>query len=104
MSNQQQGARQIRSNTNLFVSCVPKRPLALDRQTTAATESGATSTTQHAMHTADISPKSLLGKKKSSKRCDTGTNACHWFLPWMLSTYYDLRGAQLNSRRNGFPS
>ena len=30
-----------------------------------------------------------------------GTNACHhWFLPWILSTYYHLRVAQLNNRRN----
>ena len=24
-------------------------------------------------------------------------HATHWFLPWILSTYYDLRLAQLNN-------
>ena len=26
----------------------------------------------------------------------------HWFLPWILSTYYDLRVAQLNNRRSDY--
>ena len=60
MITQQSAARSTSSNTNLFVRYVPTRPLALDRQTTTATESGTTATTKH---TAYISPKSLLGEK-----------------------------------------
>ena len=56
--------RRVRSNKNLFVSFVPTRPLALDRQTTTATESGSTSTTKLPIHTAYAAPKSLLGEKK----------------------------------------
>ena len=29
-------------------------------------------------------------------------HATHWFLPWILFTYYDLRVAQLNNRRNDY--
>ena len=88
ISNQQQGARQVRSNTNLFVSYVPTRPLPLDRQTTTATESGTTATTKH---TAYISPKSLLGEKNTKRvRCDTGTNACHSLVS-SVDTVYLLR-------------
>ena len=47
---------------NLFVSYVPTRPLALDRQTTTATESGTTATTKHAIHT-HFSEESSRGKK-----------------------------------------
>ena len=60
ISNQQQGARQVRSNTKLFVSYAPMRPLALDRQTTTATESG--TTTKHAIHT-HFSKESSRGKR-----------------------------------------
>ena len=82
---------------NLFVSYVPTRPLALDRQTITATESGTT-----AKHTAYISPKSLLGDETKQKNdaIQGRMHAIHWFLPWILSTYYDLRVAQLNNRRN----
>ena len=42
----------------------------------------------------------FAGGKITMQR-DTGTNACHnWFLPWILSTHYHLRVAQLNNRRN----
>ena len=103
MINQQSAARarQLRSNTNLFVSYVPTRPLALDRQTTTATESGTTATTKHAIHTQPTCHQRVFSGQKNTKQCDTGTNACHnWFLPWILSTYYHLRVAQLNNRRN----
>ena len=91
ISNQQQGARQVRSNTNLFVSYVPTRPLALDRQTTTATESGTTASNNKARHPHTFLRRVLSGKK-NTKQCDTGTNACHhWFLPWILSTYYACR-------------
>ena len=56
-----ENVKKVQSNTNLFVSYVPTRPLALDRRTTTATESRTTATTKH---TAYISPKSLLGGKK----------------------------------------
>ena len=42
-------------------------------------------------------------ENKSTKQCDTGTNACHhWFLRGYcsMSTYYHLHVAQLNNRRN----
>ena len=86
-----------------FVSFVPTRPLALDRQTTTATESGTTATTKH---TAYISPKSLLGEKKhqSFKRCDTGTNACHSLVSSENTVYLlrPFRVAYLNNRRNDY--
>ena len=100
--NQQQGARQVRSSTNSFVSYVRKRPLALDRKTTIATESGTTATTKH---TAYISPKSRLGEKKHQKNdaIPGRMHAAHGFLPYILSTYYyDLRVTQLNNRRNDY--
>ena len=87
ISNHQQGARRVRSYTNLFFSYVPSRPLALDRQTTTATESGTTETTKN---TAYIYPQNLLGGKKH-KQMRYQRNACHhWFLPWTLPTYYHL--------------
>ena len=55
------GARQVRRNTNLFVIYVQARPLALDRQTTSATESVTTSITNHTAYTY---PKSFFGEKK----------------------------------------
>ena len=58
ISNQQQGARQVRSNTNLFASYLPTRPLVLDRQTITATESEIIATTKHA-----ILHESSRGKK-----------------------------------------
>ena len=103
ISNQQQGPRQVRNNANVFVSYVPTRPLALDRQTITATESGTTATTKR---TAYISLfwKGLLGEKKHQKNdAPPGRmHATHWFLPWTLSIYYDLRVAQLNSRKNDY--
>ena len=39
------------SNTIFFVSYVPTRPLALDRQTTTASEAGTTATNEHDIHT-----------------------------------------------------
>ena len=81
MINQQSAA----SNTHSFFSYVPTRPLALDRQTTTATESETTATRKRAIRTPPILlHESFRGKKSLNKRCDTGTNACHWFLPWML--------------------
>ena len=82
--NHQQGARQVRRNTNIFVSYVPTRPLALGRQTITATESGTTATTKHANL-----QKVFSGKKNTKRvRCDTGRmHATHWFLPWILSTF-----------------
>ena len=108
MINQQPAARstrQVRSNTNLFVSYVPTRPLALDRQTTTTTESGTTSTTKLAIHTAYIPSESLLGAKKIPN--DAIPERMHatgpWFLPWILVYTYDLRVAQLNKRNDFSP-
>ena len=81
ISNQQKGTRQIRSNTNVFVSYVPTRPPALNWQTTIATESGTTATTKHAIHT-DFSKASSRGKKKPN-------NAIRW---QMHATAGFLRG------------
>ena len=70
ISNQQQGARQLRSNTNLFVSYVPTRPLAFERQTTTATESATTATTK------SHPPKRLLGDKKTPNSYDAIRDEC----------------------------
>ena len=101
MINQQSAARNTPSTEQHKLICQLRttRPLALDWQTTTATESGTTATTNH---TAYISPKSLLGGK-NTKQCDTGTNACHSLVfPWILSTYYDLRVAQFNKKSNEY--
>ena len=44
--------------------------------------------------------------EKNTKRCDTGTNACHLLVSSVdtVHTYYDLRVAQLNNRRNDYVS
>ena len=68
---------------------------------TTAAESGTTATIKHTA--CIISPKSILGEKKH-QTCTMryGTNACHSLVSSVdtLSTYYDLRVAQLNIRRN----
>ena len=102
--NQQSAARSTSSTKQhklIAVSYVPTQPLALDGQTTTATESGTTTTTKH---TAYISPKSLLGQKKHQKNnaIPGRMHATHGFLPWILSTYYDLRVAQLSNKRNDY--
>ena len=51
----------------MFVSYVPTRLLALDRQTTTTTESGTTATTKHAIHT-HISKESSRAKKHRKMR------------------------------------
>ena len=80
---------------------MPTRPLALDQQTTTATESG--TTVNYKKHTACISPKSLpRGIKTPNDAIPGRMHAAHFFPPWIQSTYYDLCVAQLNHRRNDF--
>ena len=91
LSNQQQGARQVRSNTNILSVTYQHDRLHLTGKRPQQRS--------HGPHTAYISPKSLLGEK-NTKQCDTGTNACHhWLLPWIMSIYYHLRVAQINNSR-----
>ena len=91
MSNEQSAAIRSTSSTKQHkLICqlrINTRPLALDRQATTATASGTTATTKHTAYI--YFSKESSGGKKKTKQCDTGTNACHhWFLPWILSTYY----------------
>ena len=101
MINQQSGARSTssRKQHKTFVSYVPTRPLALDRHTTTATETGTTATTtMHTLHSAYTSPKSLLGKK-NHQTMRYRDECMPLVLPWTPSTtYYDFRVAQLDSR------
>ena len=87
MINQQSAARNTSStkqHKDIFVSCVPTRPLSRGRQTITATESGTTATTKHA-----ILQRVFSGKENTKRvRCDTGRmHATHWFLLWILSTF-----------------
>ena len=106
MINQQSAAKNTSSTKQHTLMCQLRtntRPLALDRQTTTAMESGTTATTKGDIHTTSILLQRVLSGK--NKQCDTGTNACqHWFLPWILSTstYYHLCVAQLKNRSNLF--
>ena len=101
MFNQQSAARST-SRTKQH-KLVPTRPLALDRQTTTTTKSGTSATTKHAIHTPPIFlQRVFLGKNTPNDAILGRMHATHCFLPWMLSTYYDLRVAQLNNRRNDY--
>ena len=58
---------------------------------------------QQQQNTPPIFLQRVFSGKKNTKRCDTGTNACHSLVfsgDIILSTCYDLRVAQLNNRRN----
>ena len=101
ISNQQQGARQVRCNTNILVSYVPTRPLLYlagkrPQQRSQEPQQQQSTPSTHHLH---FSKESSRGKKYT-KQYDTGTHACHHCIPpWILSTYYHLCGAQLNNRR-----
>ena len=93
------GARQVRSNTNLFVRYAPTRPLALDRQTTTATESGTTATTKHAIHTPLFLQRVFSrGKITPNDAIPGRMHATGFFRGYCLHAN-DLRVAQLNNRR-----
>ena len=103
MINQQSAARstsyRYEATQTIFVSYVPTRPLALDRQMTTATESGTTATTKH---TDCISAKSLLGEKKHQTRTMRyGTNACHSLVSSVdtVDLLRPLRGAAQQEER-----
>ena len=82
--------------TSLFVSYVPTRPLQQMRQ--APQQQQSTPSTQ------PILLQRVFSGKRTTSRCDTGTNACHWLLPWIPpTTTYDLRVAQLNNRNDFSP-
>ena len=57
---------------------------------------------QQQQSTLPIFPRNLLGEKKHQKNdaIPGRMHVTHWFLPWILPTYYDLPVAQLNNRRD----
>ena len=71
------------SQTYLSVTYQHDR-LHLGRQKIAASESGTTATTKHA-----IFQRVFSGKINTKRvRCDTGRmHATYWFLPWIVSTF-----------------
>ena len=78
---------------SLFTSYVPTRPLQQRRQAPQQQQQSTPSTPLILL------PRVFSGKR-TTRRCDTGTNACHWFLLWIPSTTtYDLRVTQLNKQK-----
>ena len=98
-------ARQVRSNTNLFGSCVPTH----DRLHLTGKRPQQRSHGQHSNNKAQRLNFSFLEQssrgKNNLKKNDAipgRMHATHWFLGWILSTSYDLRVAQLDKRKNGY--
>ena len=92
MINQQSAARSTSSTEQHKLICQLRnntRPLALDRQTTTATEAGTTATTKHGIHT-HFSKESSRGKKTPNNALRGRMHATteDWFLPWILCTYF----------------
>ena len=53
---------------------------------------------QQQQSTPPIFLQRVFSGEKNTKQCDTETNACrHWFIPWILFTYYHIRGHRLTT-------
>ena len=87
-------AHYIVDRPSLFVSYVPSRPLQQRRQAPQQQQ-------QSTPSTPPVLLQRVFSGKRTTRRCDTGTNACHWFLLWTPSTTtYDLRVRQLSNRND----